>query len=353
MSHTAKKIPWSILVVLLFAAAGVTAYLTGGPFGFFGHSNGEIEKGFTFVPQDCDVNPNGGYPYKFCEATCPDGYYAVSGSCQTYPGDDGLGSFVAGLQYTLMGVLPESGLRSYSCFNNEIVEGPAVQPPGYQPAYLTATASCMQSGGASLPDSAECGNYRIDAGEKCDKENLGDWIDCTDFQSVDGTPLCNGSLSCGSTCGAFDVSACVYCDTAQGPCSGGQVYCADLTCQDDCAGHGGAQGTVVGSATCASTGICPTVPGSPGPGGSVCGNGIQEGSETCDTTATGICARIICPDGTSVCKYQICNACQWEWQGDPCGPVGACGAFGITCVSHASCPNGMTCELGCCVPWNV
>lgn len=329
-----------MVLALLVLVVGVSAYLSGGPYTFVGHSAGEIEKGFQVVPKDCSVNPSGGNPYKFCEATCPNGFYAVGGSCQTYPGDDGSGNFVAGLQYNLLGVLPESGLQSYSCFNNGIVNDPS--------NYLTATATCMQSGGASLPTSASCGNYRIDSGEVCDTDNFGDWIDCTDFSTGGGNTLCNGTLSCNGTCSGFDVSACVYCNNDV--CGAGLFLCADGLCRPDCTAFGGDGSATVGAWDCPTPGTCPTEPDSPPPGHPVCGNALIEGTEQCEGNQVGTSYFIICPDGTAVDRVEVCSGCQWQLQGDPCSGT-ACNPY-PSCVSHASCGPGLTCALGCCIPWD-
>jgi hypothetical protein len=343
-------------IVLLIAAVGAVAYVSGGPASFLGHSPGEVENDFVTVSRSCN---NVATQYKYCEALCPSGYYATSGSCRTvvndFPNND------SGYQYNLLGVSPD--LKGWSCFNGDLANDPN--------EYVEASVVCARSGGYTAIPYQFCGNYRIEpstgqpgsVNEVCDTANLGGWLDCTNFKTSGGNALCNGSVSCGSSCGGFDVSQCVYCN---GGCMGGQTLCGNGTCQDDCTGSGGnAPGSkLVGPAgnNCLPGQNCLPVPDTwttPG----FCGNGvltagIPEAGEECDGDDS-FCAShgtlgVICPDGTSVSSGYVCSStCSCEPNPTPC----CNGPSGPDCTDNYDCGLAITefglahgiCVLGCCV----
>ncbi len=345
-----KKHFFSLPIVValgLLLIAGTVAYLTGGPASFFGHSEEEIEDDITLpLTNSCF--------YKFCSAACPNDYYAVSGSCETvvdFPNN------ASGYQYNLSGVLPD--LREWNCFNDDLAND------GVEA--IQASVVCARTGGWSSSTYQSCGNYRIEDGtpvggvdEACDKTNFGDWLDCTDFQTQGGLPLCNGELSCRGDCGGFDVSNCVYCNNG---CPPGQTLCANNTCQLNCSGSGGnAPGfKKVGPAG----GNC--LPGQPCPGlpnfslsTGFCGDGIANpipdpsNGELCESD--GDCSGyptfgVQCPDGTSISAGQVCVNCNCEPNPTPC----CTDVFGQPeCTNNNDCGLGMCghdiCVLGCCVP---
>lgn len=357
-----RPIPFVLGIILLVIAAGAVAYLSGGPASFFGHSPGEIENDFITVTQACNDSTAFGGQYKFCEALCPTGptdYYALSGSCKTivndFPNND------SGYRYNLSGVMPD--LRGWSCFNGDLANDPN--------EFVEASVVCARTGGYTPIPYQFCGNYRIESStgqpgsvnEVCDTTNFGDWLDCSDFSTGGGVALCNGSLACGSNCGGFDISQCMYCN---GGCSPGQQLCANGTCQANCSGSGGnAPGTkLVGPAgtncqpgvPCVGVPDTWTNPGFCGDGGST--GGIPGPGEACDGDDS-FCSSygtlgVVCPDGTSVSSGYTCtNTCACEPNPTPC----CTDAFGSPqCTDNLDCGLAMTefglahgtCVLGCC-----
>jgi cysteine-rich repeat protein len=206
-------------------------------------------------------------------------------------------------------------------------------------------------GDAGIPDgpvAAVCGNYKVEPGEDCDD---GDQI--TDA-------ICDSN--CHFTCGNGHVDDAVgeACDTAiaagldgacPATCDDGQDCTTDVLVGSDC------------TATCIATaitepgdgdGCCPTGANANNDNDctAVCGNGIVEAGELCDTGITsgaGACP-VSCDDSQSCTTDTLINAssCQaacthqaitMPHDGDGCCPKGATSANDSDCLP--GCGNGV------------
>jgi hypothetical protein len=106
-----------------------------------GQTSGEIAFQTTSVTQSCTTN--------YCEAVCPNGYYAISGSCDS----------PNGTRWNMAGI--SSNHQSWRCFDDSFSSGT-----------LTAAVSCMKVGNWSpISSPSTCGNYFVESGEECDQEN--------------------------------------------------------------------------------------------------------------------------------------------------------------------------------------
>jgi hypothetical protein len=199
------------------------------------------------------------------------------------------------------------------------------------PSTVTATVSCLKVGDWQPGAYQFCGNYKVESPEVCDKANV-NGLTCEDFFSSDGVQLCNGSLACTIGCDAYNLSSCVYCN--KGPCASG-ILCSDLTCQDDCTGHGGPSGPGGGGSigggsgsSCPAPGICPGIPPSP-PGGGLppfCGDFVVNPlTEECDPPS-GAAGSLDCGGGYCVNGVYYVATCSSSCQCIPpsfvCPPGG-------------------------------
>lgn len=328
-------------LILLLLVAGVVALAPA----LLGHPSAEIEF------QILNPSPVSTCTNEFCSAACPVDYYAIGGKCATNsPGVP---------VWNLLGILPSQ--QSWDCFLDSYAGSPST---------VTAQATCLKVGDWQLKPFQFCGNYKIEPStgapgsvtEVCDASNL-NGLDCTNFFSSDGVQLCNGNLSCTSSCDAFDASACKYC--SQGTCPIGTIQCMDNTCAKNCNGNGGPKspsGTDAGSGggSCVPFVSCPGIPPAGGGGGPptpFCGDlMVNVITEACDPPSGGAgspscgAACFTCPDGSSYYVYGTCTAsCGCTSPVNPCGPSGPVAG---------NCPNGMVdageqcdgdsfaCELG-------
>lgn len=339
-----------ILVVLFVSVLAVAQVVNIAS--FFGHSPEEIENDFVTVENACDDASNPSNHYKYCQALCPSGYYAMSGSCDTvFDPNVAANSLDSGFQYNFSGALPN--LSGWGCFNGSLANTPD--------EFVKATVVCARAGDLSISPSpqAVCGDYRIEGSEVCDKTNFGDWLDCSDFKTGGGQSLCNGQLQCNSStnaCGSFDISQCVYCNGQNNPCNPPYTLCLDNTCQTDCSGHNGSHPVGTAGQNCMPGQNCAGIPDTytyPG----FCGDNILQvtNGELCDQDCSSYPTfGVVCPDGKSVSSGQTCKDCGCEIDPAPCCKD----SFGRPqCRDYQECGLANTefglvhgnCVLGCCV----
>jgi cysteine-rich repeat protein len=218
---------------------------------------------------------------------------------------------------------------------------------------VIATAACGDNiklaSDAAVPDgkAAVCGNYQVEAGEDCDD---GDRITDT---------ICDSD--CKYTCGngVLDDTAGEACDTAiaTGPgscpssCDDGQACTTDVVSGSECAAacvHAAVTGAADGD------GCCPAGANANNDDDctAMCGNGILEPGELCDTGITagaGACPAA-CDDGVACTTDTLMNpsSCQASCShtaitqpvnGDGCCPAGANTGNDNDC--QAGCGNGV------------
>ncbi len=325
MPHMKNRFPRKLwMVVGLFLGVFAVAYLT--QMLFHGGTQIDLIELSPAVTSSC--------PGRFCTAVCPAGYYAFSGSC----------SSPAGWQWNLVGVATD--FQSWDCFDSSLLNKANIIPPPEQKAVV----SCVKVGDwVALPDVPFRGNYKIEAGEVCDKNNTGD-LDCTDFSVFDsdsGTlvPLCNGYLTCDNSGNAYDISHCTYCNSSGSSsnipfgngnaCQSGSCLCTSPPCSPPGNGACG-DGTVNLGEQCDGQFGCDDGPGGTcqwsAPGG-ICGDGYQDPSESCDPPgSTALGGLTVCCNGPFglYClnsELSCTSSCNWSETIPGCGPIGGPGSI--------------------------
>jgi hypothetical protein len=173
----------------------------------------------------------------------------------------------------------------------------------------------------------QCGNGNIDGGETCDGGNFGG-ATCS---SVTGGARPNGSLSCNSC--SIDSSAC----TTSGGCGDGNI---DVGENCDGSNFGGMTCSLLtggtrpnGSLSCLPSCSISTS-GCTAPSGPVCGDGVREGTESCDGSDLGgnNCTTVGFTGGSLSCM----SDCSFNATGCTGG-----GAVGFFCYAQPSCVGGV------------
>jgi len=202
-----------------------------------------------------------------------------------------------------------------------------------------ALASCAADGNANSLSS--CGDGIVGASETCD----GTDIKGATCESLGGGP---GTLSCASDCRSFDLSRCgapagcgdgvidgiERCDGSNlggQTCAGLSLGSGDLGCQFNCLGF--------------DTSNCS--------GPASCGNGLKDGTETCDGNdlVGQTCESVGAGTGTLACTPN-CIAfdtsgcvCAPACAGLECGPDPLCGRLCGACAAGSSCNAGKCLEI--------
>ncbi len=167
------------------------------------------------------------------------------------------------------------------------------------PTNATTESSSSESSASSSESSSTgadlCGNGVIDAGEDCEGDDLGGMA-CTDV-GYDG-----GTLGCNAAC-LFDVFNCEVFVCGNGDIQGDELCDADQVDGNDCEAEGfPLGGELICNDTCDGYDVsgCLT---------QLCGNGIIEGTETCDGDALGgqSCAGLGYVGGELACAASCAN----------------------------------------------
>ncbi len=167
------------------------------------------------------------------------------------------------------------------------------------PTNATTESSSSESSASSSESSSTgadlCGNGVIDGGEDCEGDDLGGMA-CTDV-GYDG-----GTLGCNAAC-LFDVFDCEVFVCGNGDIQGDELCDADQVDGNDCEAEGfPLGGELICNDTCDGYDVsgCLT---------QLCGNGIIEGTETCDGDALGgqSCAGLGYVGGELACAASCAN----------------------------------------------
>jgi hypothetical protein len=179
--------------------------------------------------------------------------------------------------------------RGEACDGSDIKDA-ACQTFGFAAGQLACSADCRLDTSACSCGSGLCGNAVLDSGEECDQGQLGG-------ASCESLGHERGPLTCGDGC-RFDVGAC-----GSGNCGDGLVDGAEECDQGNLDGNScGTLGFASGTLSCAG-GCKLDVTSCEGSAVPVCGNGITEGLEECDSSNVMCSAGDVCGvDGPSSCQ---------------------------------------------------